>query len=804
MSNFSYDDFAVLVRTFSQNMLDPESLRIVPLSAAPSMADAIRGTSLGGTSLEGLDSELNLPKQKNGNVVRSNVTVQHDSAGYCRLVGHIEAKADASVKEAKAFVLYHLVKDGSGEKPEVIAVASLKEGFEIGDVCYPSFTITTVNNYQSVAFNPNAFATVEDLKNINGLDGLHIAFDTASGDLKLLDKDGNVLDQANLPIKADVIIADGEEGYKYVKTDVKQDIHAAKAWMPKDQTAWEYVPAVGYIRQHAALVVGNASTPASRVFVEDKIEKRHPISTESVQFDHVVIDGSTYMVADKNEPETKCSLLKVKGNAEAPTAISEVDISGVDVTHGSQTYTITNDPVKVDVIKSEDGLTTYVLAGTNSPVVFQPRSLNGGSTQLYTGTIVTSGGSSAGGVVGITIDGQSMYTFEEGATTPSEFKDISGYDVTWFGTKPIPEGYTLKYGLEAFVWTVKDAEAGKKIIDPFFQQLNASLLALGFHEGDDIALGTNLAELAPADGVSPLSGVDADDYMHGETKNELGKTNKELREQEVDEQRKFAKDELVAWNAQHPELTHDGTSGTRISKDGLDVRNGKIEIGNGVANADEQHSEDNVKRYVIETDIGDDSVGARTDKGLQIGVIDSVQPNSSEPMQKDILTINAEDYISGAPTCLALLKCSKSGDLATVFAGLEGGRITANFTAEGTEDASNGVFTLTITDNRANNGFGSAHRIVEIIPVYKSGADDTEAVPAQRSISAIALAETNNDGKSTLSIQCSQVIDWAQSIDLGGTVSTTQDDPDAQEVPPESGIYVKPNGMELYLIVKVY
>lgn len=772
MSNFSYDDFAVLVRTFSQNMLDPESLRIVPLSAAPSMADAIRGTSLGGTSLEGLDSELNLPKQKNGNVVRSNVTVQHDSAGYCRLVGHIEAKADASVKEAKAFVLYHLVKDGSGEKPEVIAVASLKEGFEIGDVCYPSFTITTVNNYQSVAFNPNAFATVEDLKNINGLDGLHIAFDTASGDLKLLDKDGNVLDQANLPIKADVIIADGEEGYKYVKTDVKQDIHAAKAWMPEGSTAWESVPAVGYTVKHAALVVDS-----SRVFVDSVTNTEYPISTKPVDIAHVAISGSTYMVADISEGT--CSLFKIKGDSST-CLYQGVKYSGENVAlseDGIQRPITTGSVENVDVIEHDGN--TYVL-GEMERHTFQPLTLRG-ERGGNTGSI-----KSSGGVVGITLDEQSMYTFEEGATTPSEFKDISGHAVTWFGTNTIPEGYTLKYGLEAFVWTVKDAEAGKKIIDPFFQQLNASLLALGFHEGDDIALGAHIGALS-----EDLNGVDADKYIHG-------KDNKAIREQEVDDQRKLAKDELVAWNAQHPALDHDGFSGTRISSDGVDIRNGKIEIGNGIDNK----GEDNVKRYVIETNL--DNV-PHAGKGLQIGVIDSLGgENVNEPMQKDILTINAEDYISGAPTCLALLKCSKSGDLATVSAGLEGGRITANFTAEGTEDASNGVFTLTITDNRANNGFGSAHRIVEIIPVYKSGADDTEAVPAQRSISAIALAETNDDGKSTLSIQCSQVIDWAQSIDLGGTVSTTQDDPGAQEVPSEPGIYVKPNGMELYLIVKVY
>lgn len=780
MSNFSYDDFAVLVRSFKLGMLSSDSLRIVPLSTAPSMADAIHGTSLAG-----LDSLLNLPREKNGAVVRSNVTVQHDSAGYCRLVGHIEAVKPQDgqgvpVTTAKAFVLYHLVKDGSVEgveKPEVIAVASLKEGFAIGDVCYPSFTITTVNNYQSVAFNPNAFATVEDLKNINGIDCLHIAFDTASGDLKLLDKDGNVLDQANLPIKADVIIADGEEGYKYVKTDVAQDIHAAKAWMPEGSTAWEEVLEAPYKMQHAALVVGKGS---SRVFVSSKPELSCPISTQSVEIEHVKINGSTYMVAAIQEGT--CNLFKIKGDSETCLYQNcKYERENVSLPDKSQ-HPISNQPLEnVDVIKDKDGVTTYVLVETaNSDVsgskVFQALSLDGTSSP-YSGTIVTSDR-----VLGITHDGINLYTFDENAETHSEILNISGGVVRWLDRKPLTEvpNRTLKYGLEAFVWTVKDRKV--TLDGPFFNQLNASLLALGFHEGDDIALGTNLATLAPTEGVSPLNNVDADDYIHG-------KNNKATREQEVDTQRNLAKEELAEWNKQHPALSRDDLNGTRISSDGVDIRNGKIEIGNGVDNKGEY----NVKRYVIETDI--DVVGdvARADTGLQIGVIDSVQGGTDvhEPIQKDILTINAEGYISGAPTCLALLKCSKDSSDGLVSARLTGGRITANFTASGSEDG--GVFTLTITDNRANNGFGDASRIVEIIPVYKSGADASEAVPAQRSISAIASAVLDNGtGKSTLSIRCSQVIDWAQSIDLGGTVGT------------EGQGTTTGNGMELYLIVKVY
>ena len=348
--------------------------------------------------------------------------------------------------------------------------------------------------------------------------------------------------------------------------------------------------------------------------------------------------------------------------------------------------------------------------------------------------------------------------------------------------------YQSVYSPYAFVWTVDapdidivkegDTDAGNdkenvgkvRVVEgdtktyrdlTFADQMNVNAQALGFHVGDDIPLGTNIATLIV--NMSASDGFDAEKYMHEGT-------DSDYIDELVDAQRKLAKEELVAWNEQHPALAHDGFSGTRISSDGVDIRNGKIEIGNGIENK----GEDNVKRYVIETDIGY-SGGARADKGLQIGVIGSDQ-NGIEPVQKDILTINAEDYISGAPTCLALLKCSKSVDQATVSADLT--RITANFTAGGVEEK--GVFTLTIIDNRANNGFGSTPRIVEIIPVYKSGADAQEAVPAQRSISAIEVPD--NETEKTLSFRCSQVIDWAQSIDLGGAE----------------------NGMELYLIVKVY
>lgn len=756
MSNFSYDDFAVLVRSFRQDMLDSDSLRIVPLSTEPSMAAAIIGTNL-----EGLDSELNLPREKDGSFVRSNVTVQHNSAGYCRLVGHIEAVKpqegqEVPVTTAKAFVLYHLVKDGSaesaggGEKPEVIAVASLKEGFEIGDVCYPSFTITTVNNYQSVAFNPNAFATVEDLKNINGLDGLHIAFDTASGDLKLLDKDGNVLDQANLPIKADVIIAEGEEGYKYVKTDVKQDIHAAKAWMPEGTTAWEDVPEASYIRKHAALVMDS-----SRVFVESGANTEHTISAENVDIKHVEIGGSIYMVADISAGT--CSLFKIKGDSEICLYHAKYSDRNVALnTDGSQ-YEIIEGKVSVDVIKHD--VNTYVL-GEMEPTTFQPLTL-GGERYGNSGSI-----KSTGEVVGITTDGTNLYTFDENAGTPSKIHNISGKEVRWLDIKTITEfpNHTLKYGLEAFVWTVKDREV--KLNEPFFQQLNASLLDLGFHEGDDIALGTNLAKLS-----TDLNKVDADQYMHGETN---GKDNKPTREKEVDDQRKLAKEELVAWNAQHPELTHSAVDGTRISSAGVDIRNGKISIGDGLGLGD-----DAVAHYELSTNFSSDV--APEDGGLALSVLDA---SGGNPI-RNVLTISDSSYISGAPICMALMEVTVSGGTLSC----ETKRRTACFECEMSE--SDGTVDITITDKRLNSkGFATTFSardacIVEISPVYISSGSASEMLPALNMVNTVATVGSTAEGvekKDKLTCTCPQIIDWANSVNLSQTG----------------------NSARLFVIVKVY
>lgn len=687
-----------------------------------------------------------------------------------------------------------------------VVVNSLEDPFDdkfadpldaVENANYVSFTINNLNGYTSVDFNPDAYATYDDVANAlsRGIDGLHIAFDTASGDLKLLDKDGNVLDQANLPIKTDVIIADGEEGYKYVKTDVKQDIHAAKAWMPKGSTAWKAVEVAPYAMKKAALVVGKGS---SRVFVTTKPEGTYPISTDRVQFEHVEIDGSTYMLVE-NTGE-RCHLLKVKGEAEAKGNLYAGILNG-KVELNNQQYDIKNELVEVDVAKNEGDVTTYVLVET-VPNEFQARSIDGKILGL--GSIVTSEGTSTGGVVGITLDGTDMYTFEgvENTITSSSNKSVK-----WFSTKAIPGGASKKYGLEAFVWTVKGAEV--TISDPFFKQLNASLLALGFHEGDDIALGTNLATLAPTEGVSPLNKVDADEYIHG-------KGNKARREQEVDTQRAYAKEELAAWNKQHPALTEDREHGTIIDSSGLDVRSGSITLGCGRIGKDNEFQKVNYGIRMRERlgfdnnntyDSLDFTVSHHTGKVQFDENGHAAQPGDNGGLvpltSSTLLSIEAGSYISGAPTCLILAEVTRRPKDSSLQEGqpdlLEGSpvftpvRMTAGFNVKPNYDASSGL-NLTIHDYRDNiaavSNPNNYPAIIEVQAIYTH--PNAETVPAQQMHTYIGSWTDSSDGgvHPCCSFLCNKIEEWMTAVGLADT--NPSPDTNAAE------------GVKLYVVIRVY
>lgn len=762
-----------------------------------------------------------------GNIVRVQPSKRDGSIRFVAKVavpGFVSSESENNPADAPYNTFVLVRTDASTNMDLPIAVATISKGYnlhrhkvvvtnvndpfdvnfadpldDVENANYVSFTINNLNGYTSVDFNPDAYATYDDVANAlsRSIDGLHIAFDTASGDLKLLDKEGNVLDQANLPIKADVIIADGEEGYKYVKTDVKQDIHAAKAWMPEGSTAWEDVPAARYTRKHAALVVDQVSTPASRVFKDTKSEYSSPISTESVRLEHVVIGDSIYMVVDKTE--TNCNLIKVKGNAEAQTDISNAVISNDKVTHGDQEYPITNGDVEVDVVKDKDGVTTCVLVGTKSPDAFRVMPINGRYSVLYTGTIETSGGSSTDRVLGITPDGTNLYTFDENAETPSMIQNISGKNVRWLDTKALPEGSSLKYGLEAFVWTVKDAEAVDKIIDPFFQQLNNSLLDLGFHEGDDIALGTNLAILAPAEGVSPLNKVDADKYMHG-------KDNKATREREVNTQRANAKEELVAWNAQHPALTVNREHGTIIDSSGLDVRSGSITLGCGRIGEEGKFQKINYGiRMGQRFGVGDDhntyesldfTISHHTGlvkfdangHAAQTGGNEGLVPLTSSTL----LSIEAGSYISGAPTCLILAEVTHNSENEPVM--FTPVRMTAGFSVNASYSTSNEL-ELTLHDYRDRiisllNPDGetkSVPAIIEVQAIYTH--PNAETVPAQQMHTYIGewmfrSAEDAPMNHPECRFLCNKIEEWMTAVGL------------ADATPAE--------GVKLYVVIRVY
>lgn len=219
-----------------------------------------------------------------GNIVRVQPGVRE---GSIRLVAKVAVPtiSDKDVyTSVNTFVL--LRTDASTSTGLPIAVATISKGYmlhthlitngrvpldDVKNASYVSFTINNLNGYTSVDFNPDAYATydvtdalsrrVDVLEGKEGIEGLHLAFNSNTGDIILSDSKGNVIDQANLhlDLSTDTIIAEGEEGYKYVKTDLNQDIHSAKAFMAPPVNS-PYTSAFGkydekaYNTKHASLV----------------------------------------------------------------------------------------------------------------------------------------------------------------------------------------------------------------------------------------------------------------------------------------------------------------------------------------------------------------------------------------------------------------------------------------------------------------------------------------------------------------------------------------------------------------------
>lgn len=211
----------------------------------------------------------------NGNFIGNIVRIQPGKReGSIRLVAKVAVPAASAgdVADIKVNTFVLLRTDASTNEDLPIAVATISAGYtlhkhlasgndpldDVENANYVSFTINHLNGYTSVDFNPDAYATYDDVANAlsRGIDGLHIAFNSNTGDIILSDSKGNVIDQANLhlDLSADTIIAEGEEGYKYVKTDINQNVHSAKAFMPSGSSAFGDVKAVTYKTKHASLV----------------------------------------------------------------------------------------------------------------------------------------------------------------------------------------------------------------------------------------------------------------------------------------------------------------------------------------------------------------------------------------------------------------------------------------------------------------------------------------------------------------------------------------------------------------------
>lgn len=583
---------------------------------------------------------------------------------------------------------------------------------DVENANYVSFTINNLNGYTSVDFNPDAYATYDDVANAlsRGIDGLHIAFNSNTGDIILSDSKGNVIDQANLhlDLSADTIIAEGEEGYKYVKTDIKQDIHAAKAFMaPSPGEDGSYTSAFG--------------------------------SSEAVTYE---TNNASLVRYEKSLSEV-CNGIRVKWNGsgqEPRDEIFYVFLKDGDVNEGTESG------------KKYLAWNTYQISGNE---------LTKGTPQL----------------------------FHTASGTPIEVAgDSSIYpgDPTFDITKSV-------YNHDAFVHTVGNSSLADW--DECFQ-------LMGFHDGDDIPLGTDLPALMQAVTGGEEGYLDPEEFIHGE-----GSQNKE----NVETQRRFAKDEMVAYNSRRPALTEDRSHGTIIDSTGLDVRDGRITLGCGrVGDAGvygiqmKDHSQgDNISGsldFTIshsrgEVQFDENGHAVQSDgNGLVVPLTSST-----------LLSIEANSYISGAPTCLILAKVTRKPKDVSLYPEegdidpLEGSpvltpvRMTAGFSVAQNYDASSGL-ELTLHDDRENisavfnpNQYKYNPAIIEVQAIYTHSAARNETVPAQQMHTYMGswFVEQNQP---KCSFSCNKIEEWMTAIGL------TDTNPN-----PDNFI-----GVGLYVVIRVY
>ena len=655
-----------------------------------------------------------------------------------------EAGSDPADAPYNTFVLVRTDASTNIDRP--IAVATISNGYnlhkhkvvhnvadqfddkfvdpldDVENANYVSFTINHLNEYTSVDFNPDAYATydvtdalsrrVDVLEGKEGIEGLHLAFNSNTGDIILSDSKGNVIDQANLhlDLSADTIIAEGEEGYKYVKTDINQNVHSAKAFMaPSPGEDGSYTSAFG--------------------------------SSEAVTYETNHASLVRMKVGEGNEAKV-CNGIRVKwdGSGQGP-----------------------RDEIFYVFLKDGDGN-----EGTES-----------GKKYLAWNSCQRSGS-------GLTHGDPKLFHTASGAPI-----EVIGDSAIYYGN---PDFNNIKpvYSHDAFVHTVGNSSLADW--DECFQ-------LMGFHDGDDIPLGTDLPALMQAliDGNGKL---DPEAWIHGENADNAAK---------VVTQRECAKDEMVAWNKQHPALAEDRSHGTIIDSTGLDVRDGRITLGCGrVGDAGvygiqmkDRSQGDNISgsldftishsRGEVQFDENGHAVQSGNDGGLA--------PLTSSTL----LSIEANSYISGAPTCLILAKVSrKPKDDSLTDDPLEGSpvltpvRMTAGFSVAQNYDASSGL-RLTIHDDRENisavfnpNDYKYNPAIIEVQAIYTHPAAQKETVPAQQMHTYMGswFVESSQSGEQSpnCSFLCNKIEEWMTAINL----------PDTSPNPDNF------TGVGLYVVIRVY
>ena len=573
---------------------------------------------------------------------------------------------------------------------------------DVENANYVSFTINHLNGYTSVDFNPDAYATYDDVANAlsRSIDGLHIAFNSNTGDIILSDSKGNVIDQANLhlDLSADTIIAEGEEGYKYVKTDINQNVHSAKAFMPSDSSAFGEVKEVPYGTKHASLVrFAPGDTHVCNGIRVRWAEQAQEGSEQATEHDEIYWVGLAAWSDSEGAPRDclalNCSPLQ---NGQLGEVTCEL------------IKTISKNPIKVT-----------------------------GDSSIYSGD-------------------------------------------------PTFEIAKSKYSHDAFVHTVGNSSLADW--DECFK-------LMGFHDGDDIPLGTDLQALMQ---VMTSGKLDPEEFIHGAGSDNAAK---------VVTQREFAKKEMAEYNKRRPALTEDRNHGTIIDSTGLDVRSGRITLGCGRVGEAGKFQKVN---YGIQMrgrpgdkdpnayDSLDFTVSHHT--GLvqfdENGHAAQTGDNGLAPLTSStLLSIEAGSYISGAPTCLILAEVTpnlnpNTEDSPTVFTPV---RMTAGFSVAPSYSPSNGL-QLTIHDYRDNiaavfnpNNYEHIPAIIEVQAIYTHLNAQSETVPAQQMHTYIGewttISAESVHAHPGCSFLCNKIEEWMTAVGLA----------DAQNP-----------GSKLYVVIRVY